>query len=461
MKRDIKRHACSPLPTKPNKVSRREFLTQGGRVVAGSVLAGVAVPWVHAAEDNTIRLALVGCGGRGSGAVTNAVSSPTGPTKLVAMADIFEDRLARSYKVLSEKFGRRIDVPTDRRFIGFDAYRKAIDCLRPGDVMIQTTHSAFRATHVEYAIEKGVNVFMEKSFAPDPGGIQRILRLGEAAEKKNLKIGCGLMCRHSSARQALIKKIRDGALGNIQLIRAYRMDSGARMGPFKRGENELLWQIRRPYSFMWVSSAWFIEMMIHQVDECCWIKDAWPVAAHGLGGREPNSTDCSQNLHIYAIEYTFADGAKALVNNRAMRKCHNDFSTFVHGTKCAAQFSGNVHAPTVQIYKDQRTAYNNIAWRPEKEKVSPYQVEWDVLLDAIRQNRPHNEVRRAALANLVSIMGRAAVHSQRIVTWDEVMASDFRFCPNVDSLTERSPAPVLANAQDCYQVPVPGAWTEI
>jgi len=144
-----------------------------------------------------------------------------------------------------------------------------------------------------------------------------------------------------------------------------------------------------------------------------------------------------------------------------MRKCHNDFSTFVHGTKCAAQFSGNVHAPTVQIYKDQRTAYNNIAWRPEKEKVSPYQVEWDVLLDAIRQNRPHNEVRRAALANLVSIMGRAAVHSQRIVTWDEVMASDFRFCPNVDSLTERSPAPVLANAQDCYQVPVPGAWTEI
>jgi len=430
-------------------------------VVAGSVLAGVALPRVHAAEDNTIRLALVGCGGRGSGAVGNALSSSKGPVKLIAMADVFEDRLARSYKALSGQFGERIDVPPERRFLGFDAYRKAIDCLGSGDVMIQATHSAFRPTHVGYAIEKGVNVFMEKSFAPDPGGTREILRIGEAAEKKNLKIGCGLMCRHSSARQALIQKIRDGALGGIQLIRAYRMDPGARMGPFKGADNELLWQIRRPYFFLWVSSAWFIEMMIHQVDECCWIKDAWPVSAQGLGGREPNSTDCSQNLHTYAIEYTFADGTKALVNSRSMQKCHNDFATFVHGTKCAAQFSGNVHAPTVQIYKGQRTAKNNIAWRPEREKVSPYQVEWDVLLDAIRQDRPHNEVQRAAFANLASIMGRAAVHSGKIITWDEVMASNFKFCPNVDGLTADSPAPVRADAQGRYPVPVPGTWTEI
>ena len=457
----IRQHTLSSLRTEPNKPSRRRFLAQSGKVVAGSVLTGVALPRVYAAEDNTIRLALVGCGGRGSGAVANALSSATGPTRLIAMADVFEDRIKRSYKALNEQFGERIDVPPDRRFLGFDAYRKAIDCLRPGDVMIQATHSAFRPTHLEYAIEKGVNVFMEKSFAPDPGGTRRILRLGEAARKKNLKIACGLMCRHSSARQALIRKIRDGAMGDIQLIRAYRMDPGARMGPFKHDQNELLWQIRRPYFFLWVSSAWFIEMMIHQVDECCWIKDAWPVAVHGLGGREPNSIDCSQNLHTYAMEYTFADGTKALVNSRSMSNCHNDFSTFVHGTKCAAQFSGNVHAPTVHIYKDQRTAKNNIAWRPEKEKVSPYQVEWDVLLSAIRQDRPHNEVRRAAFANLASIMGRAAVHSGKIITWDEAMASDFKFCPNVDGLTRESPAPVRADAQGRYPVPVPATWREI
>ena len=461
MKPQTKHHTSESPQTDPNKPSRRQFLAQSAGVVAGSVLTGVTLSGAYAGEDNTIQLALVGCGGRGSGAVGDALSSSTGPTRLVAMADIFEDRLTRSYKALSEQFGQRIDVPADRRFVGFDAYRKAIDCLRPGDVMIQATHSVFRPPHLEYAIKKGVNVFMEKSFAPDPGGTKRILRLGEAAAKKNLKIACGVMCRHSSSRQALIQKMRDGALGDIQLIRAYRMDPGATMEPFKRDQNELLWQIRRPYFFMWVSSGWFIEMMIHQVDECCWIKDAWPVSAQGLGGREPGSADCSQNLHIYAIEYTFADGAKALVNSRAVPNCYNDFATFVHGTKCAAQFSGNVHAPTVQIYKDQRIAKENIVWQPEKEKLSPYQREWDVLLDAIRKDRPHNEVQRAAFANLTSIMGRAAVHTGKIVTWDEVTSSDFKFCPNVDELTSDSPVPVQADAQGRYPVPVPGAWTEI
>ena len=461
MKRQTKCHRSRSLRTEPDKPSRRQFLAHGGKVVAGSVLTGVALPRIHAGEDNTIRLALVGCGGRGSGAVGNALSSQTGPTKLIAMADVFEDRIARSHKALGERFGERIDVPPDRCFIGFDAYRKAVDCLRPGDVLIQATHSAFRPTHLKYAIEKGVNVFMEKSFAPDPGGTQRILRLGQAAENKNLKIACGLMCRHSSARQALIQKIRDGALGDIQLVRAYRMHSGDRLGPIKAGQNELLWQIQHPYHFLWVSSAWFVEYMIHQVDECCWIKDAWPVSAQGLGGREPNSTDCGQNLHTYAIEYTFADGARALVNGRAVPKCHNDFSTFVHGTKCAAQFSGSGHAPTVHIYKDQRTTKSNIAWRPEAEKVSPYQVEWDVLLEAIRRDRPHNEVQRAAFANMASIMGRAAIHSGKIITWDEIMASDFKFCENVAGLTKESPAPVQADAQGRYPVPVPGEWTEI
>ncbi|MHC4332113.1 MAG: Gfo/Idh/MocA family protein, partial [Planctomycetota bacterium] len=185
----------------------------------------------------------------------------------------YVQRRGRQSSSLWRTFSRtsRKDRP-ERRFLGFDAYRRAIDCLRPGDVMIQATHSAFRPMHVEYAIEKGVNVFMEKSFAPDPGGTRRILHLAEAAEKKNLKIGCGLMCRHSASRQALIQKIRDGAMGDITLVRAYRMDPGARMGPFKGGQSELMWQIRRPYFFLWVSSAWFIEMMIHQVDECCWIK---------------------------------------------------------------------------------------------------------------------------------------------------------------------------------------------
>ncbi len=448
------------VSARSDRSSRREFLGSGGRAVAASVLAGGLLSRAYAGEDNTIRLALVGCGGRGSGAAGNAMSSKTGPTKLIAMADVFEDRLTRSHKALSEQFGGQVDVPPDRRFTGFDAYRKAIDCLKPGDVMIQATHAAFRPTHLKYAIEKGVNAFIEKSFAPDPGGTKELLHLGEEAKKKDLKIGCGLMCRHSSARQAMIQKIREGALGRIQLIRAYRMDPGARMGPFPGGESELLWQIRRPYFFLWTSSAWFIEMMIHQVDECCWIKDAWPVSAEGLGGREPGSDDCSQNVHTYAIEYTFPDGTKALVNSRNQADCKNEFATWVHGTRCAGQFSGNVHAPTVHLYKDQRCEKGNIVWEPQGEKMSPYQAEWDALLTAIRENRPYNEVERASYTNLASIMGRAAIHMGRPITWEQMLASNFKFCESVD-FTMDSPSPLQADAQGRYPVPIPGKWTEI
>jgi predicted dehydrogenase len=400
------------------------------------------------------------------------MSAPGGPVKLVAMADVFEDRVAASHKALAGQFADRMDVPPDRQFVGFDAYRKAIDCLGPGDVALLTTHSAFRPVHLEYAVQKEVNVFMEKSFAPDPVGIRRIIRAGEAAEKKNLKIAAGLMCRHSPGRQALIRRIRDGEMGQIQLIRAYRMSSSAGLAPRKAGESELMWQIRRSPWFLWASSGLFVGAMVHQVDECCWLKDAWPISAHGVGGRIANSPDWSENHDSYSIEYTFADGAKAMVVGRYIPNCYNDFSTFVHGAKCAAQFSGNIHAPTVHTYKDQRVARDNIAWdygyKEDKSwstryrgAESPWQEEWNVLLAAIRNDRPHNEAKRAAYSDLASIMGRAAVHSGKIITWDEAMASNFQFCPNIDTLDENSPAPVQADAQGRYAPPIPGVWTEI
>ena len=465
-----------------HRSSRRDFLRAAGRVAAASALAGVALPRVHAAVDSTIQLALIGCGGRGSGAVANAMGAgglvqgddagvqraartgAAGPVKLVAMADLRQDRLDGTHQNLIQALGAdQIDVPQDRRFRGFDAYRHAIDCLRPGDVALLTTHAAFRAMHLEYAVLKGVNVFMEKNFAADPGGIKRMLRAGEAADRKNLKVAAGLMCRHSSARQALLQKIRDGAMGEVHSIRAYRMDPGYFMGPFPGGQNELLWQLSpgHPYQFLWASGGIFIELMIHQIDECFWIKDSYPISAHGVGGRFAGSTDCSQNLDTYSIEYTFADGTKALISGRYIPNCHNDFATFVHGTKCAAKFSGNIHAPTSWLYKDQRIEPSNIAWRAEKESVNPWQAEWDALLSAIRNDRPHNETRRAALSNLGAIMGRAAVHSGKLITWEEAMASDFQFFPNVDGLTASSPAPVQADARGAYPAPMPGKTVEI
>ncbi|MGD0090741.1 MAG: gfo/Idh/MocA family oxidoreductase [Planctomycetota bacterium] len=440
--------------------SRRNFLMASGKVAVASALAGAALPRAFAAEDNTIRLALIGCGGRGCGAAVDAFSSPNGPVKLVALADIFPNRLAAAHKNLSAKYEKQMDVPPERQFVGFDSYRKAIDCLRPGDIAMLTGYAGFRPGQLEYAVEKGVNVFMEKSFATDPPAVRRVIQAGEAAEKKNLKIAAGLMCRHSRNRQELIKRIRDGQMGTIQLIRAYRMQPCGTMGKKPPAEKELYWQIRNFTCFYWVSGGLFAEMNIHQIDEICWIKDAYPVSAHGIGGRIANSNDCSQNLDSLAIEWTFADGTKATDVARWLSNCHADFSTYIHGTKCAALF-GIHHQDPVQTYKDQHITPDNIDWVAEKEQFTPWQAEWNDLLEAIRKDKPHNEAKRAALSNLADIMGRAAVHSGKMITWDEALASKFQFCPNIDSLTEESAPPLQADAQGRYPVPVPGVWTEI
>jgi len=185
------------------------------------------------------------------------------------------------------------------------------------------------------------------------------------------------------------------------------------------------------------------------------------VTAHGVGGRAPNNTDCGQNLDSFTIEWTFPDGTKAFDVVRWLPDCHTDFATYIHGTKCAAQFSGSHHEGTVHIYKDQRSDRLNVAWRAPAEAITPWQAEWDNLLEAIRQDKPHNEAKRAALSNLADIMGRAAAHTGRLITWDEAMASNSQFCRNIDQLTDDSPPPLQADAQGRYPAPTPGNWTEL
>jgi predicted dehydrogenase len=443
--------------------SRRRFLQQGGSLAAGTAVLGSVPLHVHAAEDNTIRLALIGCGGRGTGAVSDALSVPDGgPIQLYAMADILKNRMQGSYNSLKKRFKDRINVPEDRMVIGFDAYRKAIDMLKPGDIALCTTRSYIRPLHVEYAVRKGINVFMEKPFASDPGGLQILLRAGEAAEKKNVKIAAGLQCRHSPARQALIDKIRDGAMGEIPLIRANRLGGGGWLGDQGENANKLMSQLQfgRIHLF-WVGSGHMVDFLIHQIDECCWIKDAWPVAAHGLGGRVPLSTDCGQNIDVYSMEFTFADGTKAFCGFRRINNTRGDFATYIHGTKNAAQFSGNVHAATVRMFKDQRINEDNIAWTPTKDAYSPWQYEWNAFIASIRNDRPHNEAQRAVYSDLATQMGRAACHLGQTVTWDQMLKSNFQFCDYLDKLSYDSPAPVQVGKDGQFPVPVPGHWKEV
>jgi predicted dehydrogenase len=437
-------------------------LKRTGAIAAASTLAGVSIPHVHAAENNTIRLALIGCGGRGSGAVGNAMNSIHGPVKLYAMADVVDTRLAKAHQALSRKFGDRVDVPKERQFVGFDAYKKAIDCLGPNDVAMLTSFAYVRPLQLEYAVQKGVNVFMEKSFAPDGPGLRRLIAAGEAAKKKNLKIAAGLQCRHSVNRQELIKRIRNGELGDILLCRAYRVHPAGGMGPKPKDYNELLWQIRNFTSFFWVSGGLFAEMNIHQIDELVWLKGDMPAIARGFGGRKANSQDRSQGFDSMSIEWTFPDGTKATDGVRWLGgHCFNEFATYVHGTKCAAQFSGNIHKGTTRIYKNQRIEKDNIVWEAPEEQYNPWDAEWNVLLDSIRQNKPQNEVERAAMSNYADLMGRAAIHSGREITWQEMTNSKLQLYPGkIDDLNYDSVPPVKADENGFYPVPVPGVWNE-
>ncbi len=447
--------------------TRREFLQEGGSAAVGAAVSTAVFPKLarsrHVGEDNTIRLALIGCGGRGTGAIRDALSVPdAGPIKLYAMADLVEGRMNASLNTLMRGYSDKIEVSEERKFLGFDAYRKAIDTLRPGDVALCTTRAYIRPVHVEYAVQKGINVFMEKPFATDPVGLQRIIRAGELAEQSNVKIAAGLQCRHSPARQALLEQIHGGQMGEIHLIRANRFGNANWLGDQAKASTNLLDQIQfGKIHLFWVGSGHMVDYLIHQIDECCWIKDQWPVSARGLGGRVPGSRDCGQNIDVYSMEYTFADGTKAFCGFRRINKTENDFATYIHGTKCAAQFSGNVHAATVHRFKDQRIEKDNISWTPTADAYKPWQYEWNDLIDSIRRDRPHNEAKRAAYSDMAALMGRAACHTGQTITWDEMMQSDFQFCDDVDRLNYDSPVPILPDANGQFPVPVPGKWREV
>jgi hypothetical protein len=435
-------------------MNRRDFL----RASAASALAGAAVPHVHAQESSAIQVALVGCGGRGTGAASNALSVRNGMIKIVAMADVFEHKLKGSAANLEKSFRGQFDVPPDRQFLGFDAYKKAMDCLKKGDVVILTTPPAFRWVMFAYAIERGLHVFMEKPVTVDGPSTRKVIELAKAADAKNLKVGVGLMVRHCRGRQELEKRVRDGAIGEIIAMRAYRMGGmAAACGPKPANENELLYQIRHFHSFLWASGGVYSDFYIHQIDECSMIKGAWPVKAHALGGRHYRDNAVDQNLDTYAVEYTYPDGSKLFYSGRNMPKCHSEFSSFAHGTKGSAIISTAAHTPgKVRTYKSQTLADADLSWAFPQPEPNPYQTEWDDLIDAIRKDTPYNEAERGAIASLVTSMGRMAAHTGRIITYDEILNCKHEFAPGLDQLKADSPAPLQAGPDGKYPVPMPG-----
>ena len=446
------------MKTSINKLNRREFIKNTGRIAAASAFAGMAIPYVNAAGSEVIQLALVGCGGRGTGAVHDAFAAKNGPVKLVAMADVFEDRLKGSQNQL-KKIGSGYAVTPDTSFIGFDAYKKAMDCLKPGDVVILATPPAFRWVHFSYAIAQGLNVFMEKPVTVDGPTSRRMLQLGEESVEKNLKVGVGLMCRHCRARNALSERIQAGDIGEILLMRAYRMHPavGSFASVLKPADiSEVAYQIRRFHSFIWASGGAFNDFYIHNIDECCWIKGAWPVKARAVGGRHFRGSNVDQNFDNYSVEYTFDDGARLFLEGRVMDNCLTDHSSLAQGTKGLAVISADGHMPShAAIYKGQKCDDASLAWAFAQPEPNPYHMEWADLLDAIRNNKPYNEVKRGVEASLVASMGRMAAHTGQEITFEMAM-NIAELAPGLDKLSLDGPAPLIADANGKYPVPMPG-----
>jgi len=447
--------------------TRREFIKNTTKIAAASALAGVAIPHVHAAGSDLIQVALIGCGGRGTGAAAQALSTKGGPIKLVAMADVFQDRLASSYENLKKGKGDKVDVPQDRRFVGLDGYKKAMDCLRPGDIAIFATPPAFRWVHFAYAVNKGLNVFMEKPVTVDGPTSKRMLQTAEESVRKNLKVGVGLMSRHSRALQELAKRIQDGELGEIILQRGYRMHGPVGYFsslPKPADISELMYQIRRFHSFLWASGGNYSDFYIHIIDHLGWMKNAWPVKAQGLGARHYRTSPegqiyVDQNMDVYSVEYTYADGSKFIFDGRCMTGCAEIYSSYIHGTKgmAIASRSGDCGGPSA-IYKSQNPRRADLVWESKVPagQEDPYQNEWDDLMDAVRNDKPYNEAKRGIEASLVTSMGRMAAHTGQEITFEDMLNCPHEMAPGLDTLTDDSPAPLKADANGRYPVPMPG-----
>ena len=438
--------------------SRRNFLKQTGILAAaGTVLAGGMVPKVHAAENNTIKVALIGCGGRGMGAAREALSADPN-VKLWSVADAFQDKSQGSVRALKEHFtkqekGHVIDVAPERTFDGMASYKDALDALSPGDVALLTSPPAFRPLHYAYAVEKGLNVFAEKPVAVDIPGLRSLQESNKKAKEKGLKIAVGLNNRHYLRTEETVKAIQDGKLGELFAFFVYRCHTPHRIGD-RGNRTPLQQQLRRIFNFNWTTGGFIVDALIHNLDICCWANQKLPVAALGMGGRlfRRDEDDLIDNA---SVQYTFDDGKKMHMFTVTMDNTWTGFRSIVHGSKGSAILGEGVGDP--KFYEDWNG--KKPFWTPQSPGNNSYQTEHDRFFKAIRDNQEWNELDRGIDATFVPIMGRMAIETGKEVKAEEAWKSTFQYAPNVAELTLDGDSPVMPDENGNYPIPVPGKAT--
>jgi len=442
-------------------ISRRDFVKAASAFTAGGFMLG-SLPLgasAYAGANDTLKLAIVGCGNRGTGAVANALDSTEG-VKLVAMADIYEDRLNGSFNILSQRYADsdKLDVPEEHKFIGFDAYK---DAMSLADVVTLTTPTFWRPLHYEEAVRQGKHIFMEKPVAVDPAGVRRVLDAAKIAQQKNLNVVVGLQRRYSNKYREIYNRIQDGQIGDVISGNIYWMEGA--FGDLTTNSNwsDLEIQIRNQFQFFRTSGGQVLDQLIHNIDVANWYIGAHPESAQGMGGRieEITGKDTGQVYDHNFIEYTYPGGVMVSAQARRQRNTMTRVAERIVGSEGTSltrgfadygiltDLSGNV------LFDYRGTSEPN-----------PYVQEHAELFEAIRTGNRIDDTVRAAHTTMTAILGFMATYSGKELSWDEALQSDKRFYPDHNILPEDmnydTPAPVQPGEDGYYPVPVPG-MTEV
>jgi predicted dehydrogenase len=430
-----------------NLNSRRDFLKTSALVTGGMMAPSFLVPGAYAAPANELKLAVIGCGGRGTGAVFQAFETGH-PIKLVAMADAFQDRLDNSYKAIFDKYGKdKVDVPAEKKFVGFDGYKKAI---AEADVVILATPPGFRPSHFEEAVNQGKQIFMEKPVATDAAGIRKVLAAAEVAKAKKLNVVVGLQRHYQNNYREVMKRIHNGDLGEIVGGQVYWNDGGVWVRERKPEQTEMEYQMRNWYYFNWLCGDHIVEQHVHNIDIANWAKNSYPVKAEGTGGRMVRTgKDNGEIFDHHVLTFTYDDGTVIHSECRHFPGAANRVDETFQGTKGKVFLSAGNHG----VMTDWKG--NPIYTHNRENQPNPYQTEHDELWAAlVKGEYKFADAENAAKSTMTAIMGRYATYSGKVLTWDEALNGTIDLFP--ETLAWDATPKLLPGADGYYPHAIPG-----